>query len=308
MEINAITGLAVLNRPIYVGTGIPLLPDFVDFLPLSYDSTSLNAVINSQPQTIEAFRSSLLSMINHKRKLWGRPLLTLDAPLTSLAQSHSNDMMTRNFFGHVTPNGLGPQDRAQRANLTYGIGENVAKNIDLREGHERLCRSPGHLENIVNPNFTRVGLGISRDSRGYLLITENYAGPLPVSNTSPVSSSGTTGNLASFQIEGLRIQVRDWIRTGYPTAIEDPILSKIVISWLALNTTESIFPYTWNVGKYSAMMLSASTLVAPFSTTFTRSFIAGSHLKQPDSSYTRFGVGIIQQGDGKIRVVAEYAK
>ena len=166
VEINANTGSAVLNRPIYVGTGIPLLPDFVDFLPLSYDSTSLKALIKSQPKTIEALRSSLLSMINHKRKLWGRSLLTLDDPLTSLAQSHSNDMMTRNFFGHVTPNGLGPQDRAQRANLNYGIGENVARIIDLREGHERLCRSPGHLANIVDPHYTRVGLGISRNSKG----------------------------------------------------------------------------------------------------------------------------------------------
>ncbi len=145
MEINANTGLAVLNRPIYVGTGMPLLPDFVDFLPPGYDNTALKEVINSQPQTIDGLRSSLLLMINQKRKLWGRPLLTLDNTLTSLAQNHSNDMLARNFFGHVNPSGLGPQERAQRANLTYGIGENAAKNIDLIEGHERLCRSPGHL-------------------------------------------------------------------------------------------------------------------------------------------------------------------
>lgn len=105
--------------------------------------------------------------------------MSLDMALTSLAQNHSNDMVKRGFFGHINPSGLGPQDRARIANLGYGVGENVAKNIDLREGHERLCRSPGHLENIVNPNYTRVGLGISRDSKGYLLITENYAGPLP---------------------------------------------------------------------------------------------------------------------------------
>lgn len=184
LEINNNKGLALINRPIYVGTGMPLLPDFVDFLPLTYHQNEINALINAQPKSAEALRSSLLAMINQKRASWGRQSLTLDMTLTSLAQNHSNDMIARNFFGHVNPNGFGPHDRAKNANLGYSIGENLAKNIDLREGHERLCRSPGHLENIVNPSYTRVGLGISRDSKGYLLITENYAGPLPTAATS----------------------------------------------------------------------------------------------------------------------------
>jgi hypothetical protein len=117
-----------------------------------------------------------------------------------------------------------------------------------------------------------------------------------------------TERLTASMIEGLRVHIGNWIRQSYPKAIEDPILSNIVSAWLALNTTELIFAYTWNVRKYSAMRLTASTYVAPFSSTFTNNFIAGSHFKQPDMSYARFGVGVIQQADGTIRVVAQYAQ
>jgi len=34
IEINAVTGLAIINRPIYVGKGFPLLPDNHDLISL----------------------------------------------------------------------------------------------------------------------------------------------------------------------------------------------------------------------------------------------------------------------------------
>ena len=73
LEINDNSGLAVLNRPIYVGSGLPFLPDFNDFIPLQFDQPALNVIIASQPQTTDALRSSLLLLINKKRGLWGRP-------------------------------------------------------------------------------------------------------------------------------------------------------------------------------------------------------------------------------------------
>lgn len=54
-----------------------------------------------------------------------------ETALNNIAQAHSNDMITRNFFGHVNPDGDGPQQRATKAGITYGVGENVAMNLDL---------------------------------------------------------------------------------------------------------------------------------------------------------------------------------
>lgn len=109
------------------------------------DTATKNAIIASQPQTIDGLRSSLLFLINQKRAEWSQPSLVMDLALNSLAQGHSNDMVNRNFYGHVNPDGNGPQQRATLAGINYGIGENVAKALDLTQAHNGLCRSPGHL-------------------------------------------------------------------------------------------------------------------------------------------------------------------
>jgi uncharacterized protein YkwD len=76
----------------------------------------------AQPQTIDLLRSNLLTLINQKRGLWGKASLTLDTNLNNLAQAHSTDMITRNFFGHINPDGNGPTQRAKLAGLNYSVG------------------------------------------------------------------------------------------------------------------------------------------------------------------------------------------
>ncbi len=40
IEINNVGGMAVFNRPIYVGQGYPLIPDYRDMVPLSFVANS----------------------------------------------------------------------------------------------------------------------------------------------------------------------------------------------------------------------------------------------------------------------------
>lgn len=112
VEVNANTGAAVLNRPIYVGNFLPLLPDFADLFVRGAP----------QPSDINVLRTNLLSLINRRRGAWGLASLSLDTNLNNLAQAHSSDMIARNFMGHVNPDRNGPQQRATLAGLNYGIG------------------------------------------------------------------------------------------------------------------------------------------------------------------------------------------
>lgn len=183
-------------------------------------------------------------------------------------------MVARNFFGHVNPDGDGPQQRAKKAEITYGIGENVASNLDLFDGHERLCRSPGHLANIVNGNYTRIGLGIAKNSQGQLYITENFAGAsttttaatnttaTTTTNTTNTTTTATTTTVSSADIESARVQVRDWMLANYLTILEDPTLTDIIKTWQTLNTTQSVFDYTWYVADYPSDYLSSLTYSA----------------------------------------------
>lgn len=62
----------------------------------------------------------LLGLVNKVRKQ--PPPLYLDTTLNQLALAHSEDMLRRNFFNHVNPDGKSPSDRAREKGFLYGVG------------------------------------------------------------------------------------------------------------------------------------------------------------------------------------------
>ena len=84
-------------------------------------------------------------------------------------------MISQNFFGHVDNQGRNPTQRAAGYNITEGVGENLATNMNLTEGQLMLQRSPAHLAVMVDPSFTRVGLGIKQNSIGAYYLVQEYS-------------------------------------------------------------------------------------------------------------------------------------
>lgn len=61
-----------------------------------------------------------------------RPPLAMNKLLLSIAQAHSQDMYTLNYFSHNDPNGTTPFDRMTQAGYNYvRAGENMAAGVDL---------------------------------------------------------------------------------------------------------------------------------------------------------------------------------
>jgi hypothetical protein len=79
---------------------------------------------------------------------------------------------------------------------------------------------------------------------------------------------------------------------------------------MALNptTAPTIFNYLWSTVKYPSNFMSAATVTATYSPTLTSILVPGTHLKQPDTTFGKFGVGVFLQADGKARVQVVYAK
>ena len=48
-------------------------------------------------------------------------------------------------------------------------------NINLTEAQLSLQRSPAHLRNMVKKIWTRVGLGIAQNARGYFYLTQEFS-------------------------------------------------------------------------------------------------------------------------------------
>jgi uncharacterized protein YkwD len=117
----------------------------------------------------------MLELLNAERRSAGRPPVKADPILRELARAHSRDMLARGYFAHVTPEGKDLGQRMQQARIGYlAAGENLALAPTLVGAHKGLMRSPGHRDNILRPQFGRVGIGVL-DSGAYgLMVTQNF--------------------------------------------------------------------------------------------------------------------------------------
>lgn len=166
-EVNSPEGSAVVNVPIYVGTAIPIIPDYFALNEPELDQTPLTDLIKA--------RTKLLELINSDRAANGLPSVSIATDLNNVAQSHAQNMVNQNFFGHVDPAGNSPDDRRKKAGITTPIRENLGKASSLEHVEVGLMRSPIHRAAIIDPEMKRVGLGIVKNSEGYYFVTQNFA-------------------------------------------------------------------------------------------------------------------------------------
>ena len=119
--------------------------------------------------------AEMLKLVNSERIAAGLGTLAADPELMEVARRHSVDMFARSYFAHVTPEGLDPFDRIREAKVRFQTaGENLALAQSLQVAHRGLMNSPGHRENILRPQFGRLGIGIMDGGRYGLMVTQNF--------------------------------------------------------------------------------------------------------------------------------------
>ncbi|TWI80423.1 uncharacterized protein YkwD [Lacibacter cauensis] len=117
----------------------------------------------------------MLQLLNKERKQRGLKPLTADEPLRKVARAHSEDMLRRGYFSHITPDGKDPFDRMKKAGIHYNLaGENLAYAATLSKAHNGLMHSRLHREAILNAKFKRVGIGIVDGGKNGLMISQEF--------------------------------------------------------------------------------------------------------------------------------------
>ncbi|MBM4434458.1 MAG: serine protease [Chloroflexi bacterium] len=105
--------------------------------------------------------AQMLALLNEERAAAGLRPLTLDPRLVPVARAHSEEMFRLRYFGHQSPQTGSPFDRLQWAGIRYSrAGENLAYAQSVAVAHRGLMASEGHRENILRPEFTRIGIGV----------------------------------------------------------------------------------------------------------------------------------------------------
>jgi len=70
---------------------------------------------------------------------------------------------------------LSPFDRMRQGGARFrAAGENIALAPTVEVAHNGLMNSPGHRENILNPAFGRVGIGVEDGGLHGKMFTQNF--------------------------------------------------------------------------------------------------------------------------------------
>lgn len=130
------------------------------------------AVQRVAPQTdarpVAVTPENLLALVNQARSTArscggkqydAAPPLFLNNSLQAAAKAHAADMAARNQLSHTGSDGSQVSDRVQRQGYNYRrVGENVAMNpFGAQSAMESWLQSPGHCDNIMNPDYTELG-------------------------------------------------------------------------------------------------------------------------------------------------------
>lgn len=110
--------------------------------------------------------TSLLQETNIQRSSNGIGALSMNSKLAAAAQAKANDMVARNYWSHVAPDGKQPWQFISDAGYVYqSAAENLAYGFDSSAAAlSGWMNSPGHRANIVNGNLTEVGFGIANSA------------------------------------------------------------------------------------------------------------------------------------------------
>ncbi|MDQ0169217.1 CAP domain-containing protein [Paenibacillus tundrae] len=107
------------------------------------------------------FASQVVKLVNAERAKAGLNALTSDALLDKVAVAKAKDMSDNNYFAHQSPTYGSPFDMMKQFGVTYSYaGENIAQGQKTpQEVVTAWMNSEGHRANILNKNFTQIGVG-----------------------------------------------------------------------------------------------------------------------------------------------------
>ncbi|WP_425609164.1 S-layer homology domain-containing protein [Ureibacillus aquaedulcis] len=120
---------------------------------------------NQAPAAENDFAEQVVEYTNIERAKNGLQPLEIYQPVMNSAQIKSDDMSKNSYFSHNSPTYGTPFELMTSLGISYrAAGENIAKGQrTAQEVVEAWMNSEGHRANILNANFTHIGVGYAQD-------------------------------------------------------------------------------------------------------------------------------------------------
>lgn len=153
-----------INMPALPGgsTNMPMLPGGDINMPaLPGGDTNMPTVPESG-----SYAEQILNLVNAERSKAGLSALTLDASAERAANIRAQEI--QQSFSHTRPDGSNFSTALSQAGVSFRTsGENIAYGQNsAEEVMQGWMNSSGHRANILNRNFTSIGIGHVEDARG----------------------------------------------------------------------------------------------------------------------------------------------
>jgi uncharacterized protein YkwD len=110
--------------------------------------------------------------------------LKVNAQLTEAARGHARDMAEHQKLSHEGSDGSTTAQRVKKRGYRYQeVGENIATAETVDQVMRAWLDSPGHRKNILEPQFTEVGVAMVPDAEGNRYWCVDFARPWPKVDT-----------------------------------------------------------------------------------------------------------------------------
>ena len=125
--------------------------------------------------SVTAQEENAFLLLNQDRKANGLASLKLDPVLCEIARAKSRDMHVNNYFSHTSPTYGSPSQMLNSFGYAYtSVAENIAHHATIEKAHAAFMSSTGHRRNILGSQWSKVGIGVWKDSQGFVYVTQLF--------------------------------------------------------------------------------------------------------------------------------------
>ena len=144
---------------------------------LSAGIVAITAQSSGPDVDARGLEQKMTQLINVEREARGlRPLEHIPI-LREAARKHSQTMVDMDKVSHETDGSLMEERIREVIEGACRFGENITKHYTIEYALSDLMGSPGHRANLLNPDFTGIGIGIVAGKGGLLYITQDFFSP-----------------------------------------------------------------------------------------------------------------------------------
>jgi len=169
--------------------------------------------IGGKANNVVLLQSKIIQETNLQRQQNGNlPALVENAILNKVASAKANDMFVKQYFEHVSPEGVGPGDLAQKYGYDYIVeGENLI--LGNFESEKQVVQdwmdSPGHRANILNNRYTQIGVAVVKGTyKGQTVWIGVQEFGLPLSSCSqPSAALKSQIDFDKLQLDQISLQI-----------------------------------------------------------------------------------------------------